>query len=276
MSRPPVSGATRLAAVIGDPVRHSRSPLLHNAAYEELGLDWVYVALPVSAGHGFAAVRSMVDLGISGLNVTMPHKADAADACDELTLEAMALHSVNTVVLRDNGTLLGASTDGEGFMRSLADEGVSVAGKSVLVIGAGGAGRAVVHALGAAGAEVTVAARRIEAARESALLAPDALAMLLSEIDSVVGESEVIVNATPVGMASESAPFNTDLLTPAHLVCDLVYQPAMTPLLEAAERRSAAIMGGIGMLLHQAAVAFELHTGHAAPIEAMRRAIAIL
>ena len=276
MSRPPVSGATRLAAVIGDPVRHSRSPQLHNAAYDELGLDWVYVALPVAAGHGFAAVRSMVDLGISGLNVTMPHKVDAADACDELTPEAEALRSVNTVVLREDGTLIGASTDGEGFMRSLADEGVSVAGKSVLIIGAGGAGRAVAHALGVAGAVVTVAARRIEAARESALLAPDARAMLMSEIDSVVGESEIIVNATPIGMAVEPPLFNTDLLAPAHLVCDLVYQPAMTPLLEAAEQRSASIVGGIGMLLHQAAVAFEMHTGHAAPIEAMRRAIAIL
>lgn len=276
MSRPPVSGMTRLAAVIGDPVRHSRSPLIHNAAYDALDLDWVYVALPVAAGHGFAAVRSMVDLGISGLNVTMPHKTDAADACDELTPEAEALRSVNTVVLRDNGVLLGASTDGEGFMRSLADEGVSAAGKRVLIIGAGGAGRAVAHSLGVAGANVTVAARRIEAAREASLLAPEARSVLISDLDALIAESEIIVNATPVGMASEAPPFNTDLLTPAHLVCDLVYQPALTPLLDAAERRSASIMGGIGMLLHQAAVAFEMHTGQAAPMEAMREAISLI
>jgi shikimate dehydrogenase len=276
MSRPPVSGMTRLAAVIGDPVRHSRSPLIHNAAYDALDLDWVYVALPVAAGHGFAAVRSMVDLGISGLNVTMPHKTDAADACDELTPEAEALRSVNTVVLRDNGVLLGASTDGEGFMRSLADEGVSAAGKRVLIIGAGGAGRAVAHSLGVAGANVTVAARRIEAAREASLLAPEARSVLISDLDALIAESEIIVNATPVGMASEAPTFNTDLLTPAHLVCDLVYQPALTPLLDAAERRSASIMGGIGMLLHQAAVAFEMHTGQAAPMEAMREAISLI
>ena len=273
MSRPPVSGSTRLAAVIGDPVRHSRSPLIHNAAYDALGLDWIYVALPVAAGHGYAAVRSMVDLGISGLNVTMPHKADAASACDELSPEAEALRSVNTVVLRDDGTLLGASTDGEGFMRSLADAGVNPSGKRVLLIGAGGAARSVVHALGLAGAQVTIAARRIEAARESALLAVNASAILISDLDAFIGENDIIVNATPIGMALEPPVFNTDLLMPAHVVCDIVYQPAITPLLDAAAQRSAYTVGGIGMLLHQAAIAFEMHTGHSAPLEVMREAL---
>ena len=115
-----MTGATRLCAVIGDPVRHSQSPRLHNAAYAALGLDRIYVALEVPAGHGRAAVRSIVELGIDGLNVTMPHKEDAAAACDELTPDAAALRSVNTVVRRPDGTLLGASTDGEGFLRSIS------------------------------------------------------------------------------------------------------------------------------------------------------------
>ena len=129
MNRPPVSGETRLCAVIGDPVRHSLSPRIHNAAYEALGLDRVYVALPVPAGRGAAAVRAMVDLGIDGLNVTMPHKEEAATACDVLSADASALRSVNTVVRRADGALVGDSTAGEGFLRALADAGCDPTGR---------------------------------------------------------------------------------------------------------------------------------------------------
>jgi shikimate dehydrogenase len=139
-----VTGETRLAAVIGDPVRHSRSPAIHNAAYAAAGLDWVFVALEVREGRGYDAVRAMPVLGISGLSVTMPHKADAARACDELTADAAALEVVNTVVLREDGSLWGDSTDGEGLVRSLADAGLDVDGRSVLLVGAGGAARAAV------------------------------------------------------------------------------------------------------------------------------------
>jgi shikimate dehydrogenase len=159
-----ITGTTALYAVIGDPVRHSLSPVLHNAAFAALGVDAVYVALPVPAGRGGAAVRALPVLGIRGLNVTMPHKADAAAACDELTDDAARLGVANTVTLLDDGRLLGDSTDGEGFVRALLDEGLDPAGRRVAVIGAGGAARSVVLALGRRDAAVTVWARREEAA----------------------------------------------------------------------------------------------------------------
>ncbi|MCU1456071.1 MAG: shikimate dehydrogenase, partial [Actinomycetia bacterium] len=126
------TAATRVAAVIGDPVGHSRSPAIHNAAFAALGLDWVYVALPVPAGRGAAAVRAVEVMGLSGLSVTMPHKADAAYACDELTADARALGAVNAISRRPGGGVIGDSTDGTGFIRSLADEGVDPSGARVL------------------------------------------------------------------------------------------------------------------------------------------------
>lgn len=269
-----ISGATRLAAVIGDPVRHSRSPELHNAAYAATGLDWVYVALPVPAGHGADAVRAMPVLGIRGLNVTMPHKATAAGACDELSPAAAALGAVNTVVLGERNTLRGDSTDGEGFLRSLADAGVDPAGATVLVLGAGGAARAVVLALGGVGASVTVVARRPEAGSAAALLAPGATSAPWAEAARLGTEAEILVNATPVGMADAADPTPAGLPVPGagQWAVDLVYHPARTGFIAAAEAAGARVIGGLGMLVHQAALSFEQMTGVAAPIDVMRRA----
>lgn len=268
-----ITGATRLAGVIGDPVRHSRSPAIHNAGYAAAGLDWVYVALPVPAGHGFEAVRAMPLLGIAGLNVTMPHKADAAAACDTSSADAAALGAVNTVVAREDGSLYGDSTDGEGFLRSLGDAGLDPAGRRVLVLGAGGAARAVVLALGRVGAGVTVAARRPEAADAAAALAPDGIGIVFGPaVEAALGRCDVLVNATPLGMAGEPVPTELAGIGPGHWVVDLVYAPSATPLLRAAAGAGAGTVGGLGMLVHQAALAFEQFTGVAAPLEAMRRA----
>jgi shikimate dehydrogenase len=264
----PITGETRLAAVIGDPVRHSRSPAIHNAGYAAAGLDWVFVALPVPAGRGADAVAAMPVLGISGLSVTMPHKADAARACDTLTADARALGVVNTVVLRPDGTIWGDSTDGEGLVRSLADAGLELAGKSVLVVGAGGAARAAVLALDRAGAAVTVTARRPEAADEAAQLAPSART---AGLDAGLGEKfDVVLNATPVGMAGETLPIAAP--GSGQWAVDLIYHPAQTPFLAAAATRGARVVGGLGMLVHQAVLGFEAMTGHPAPLAAMRAA----
>jgi shikimate dehydrogenase len=263
-----ITGATRVVGVIGDPVDHSRSPAMHNAAFEALGLDWVYVAFPVPRGAGAAAVRAVPALGLAGLNVTMPHKADAAAACDELSPEAAALGAVNTVV-HSNGTLVGHSTDGDGFLRALDDEGVTIAGRRTLVVGAGGAARAVTHALGRVGAQVTVAARRSEAARSAAALAPDGVAVGLDDL--AVDRFEVIVNATPLGMHGESPPFDTAELHAGQFVFDTVY-PAETPLLLKARAQGLRAAGGLGMLVHQGALSFSLWTGVAPPIDVMRAA----
>jgi shikimate dehydrogenase len=267
-----VTGATRIAAVIGDPVRHSRSPAIHNAGYAAAGLDWVYVACPVPAGRGGDAVRAVSVLGLAGLNVTMPHKEDAARACDTLSPDATALQSVNTVVRRDDGSLHGDSTDGEGFVRSLDDAGLDLAGRPVLVIGAGGAARAVVLAAARRGAAVTVAARRLEAAAAAAALAPGAVGAGLDRLEALAAGAEVVVNATPLGMQGEALPLPPEAVGAGHWAVDLVYHPAVTPFLARAEAAGARTVGGLGMLVHQAARAFELMTGEPAPLPAMAAA----
>jgi shikimate dehydrogenase len=263
-----ITGATRVVGVIGDPVGHSRSPAMHNAAFGALGLDWVYVAFPAPRGAGAAAVRAMPTLGLAGLNVTMPHKADAAAACDDLAPDAVALGAVNTVV-DSGGTLVGHSTDGAGFLRALDDEDVAIAGRRALVLGAGGAARANAHALGRVGAHVTVAARRSEPARSAAALAPDGVAVGLDEI--AVDRFDLIVNATPVGMHGEPPPFDTSELHAGQFVYDTVY-PAETPLVLEARARGLRAAGGLGMLVHQGALSFTLWTGVAPPLDVMRAA----
>jgi shikimate dehydrogenase len=264
-------GATRVVGVIGDPVAHSRSPAMHNAAFEALGLDWVYVAFPVARGQGAAAVRAVRALGLAGLNVTMPHKPDAAAACDDLTPAAASLGAVNTVVADQDGALIGHSTDGAGFLRALGDEDVDVSGRRCLVVGAGGAARAITHALGDAGADVTVAARRQDQARSAAALAPGGTAVPLE--DAPVEGVAVVVNATPLGMHGEPPPFDPARLRSGQFVYDTVY-PAETPLLSEARARGARAAGGLGMLVHQGALAFELWTGCAPPLDVMRAAAA--
>jgi shikimate dehydrogenase len=295
--RPALSGHTRVVGVIGDPVTHSLSPTLHNAAFDALGLDWVYVAFPVARGRGADAVAAVTALGLAGLNVTMPHKEDVAGACDELSPDAAALRSVNTVVARPDGRTFGDSTDGPGFLDALADEAIDVSGKPVLVLGAGGAARAVVLALGRAGAAVTVAARRREAAESAAALAPGAHAVPLGALAAGAGRPPastappaadnstalraadpsafaVVVNATPLGMSGgDPLPVDPEALHAGQAIVDLVYHPADTPLLTAARARGATAVNGLGMLLHQAARSFTLWTGGPAPLDAMRAAV---
>src|SRR5829696_4512929 len=227
-------GSTRVAGVIGDPVRHSLSPLLHNAAFAALDLDWAFVAFPVRAGGGSGALDAMRTLRLEGLNVTMPLKGEVADAVDRLAPSAAALRSVNTVVWV--GTeLVGESTDGPGLVAALrADEGFDPAGRRCLVLGSGGAARAVVHALATAGAaRVVVAARRPEAAA--------AVARLAGPVGATGGPeaadgADLVVDATPVGMPGHDPgpPVDADRLGPGQLVVDLVYDPPRTPLLDAA------------------------------------------
>lgn len=271
-----LSGHTQLAAVIGHPVRHSLSPAIHNAAFAATGLDWAYLAFEVLPGQGEAAVRAMVPLGIRGLSVTMPHKDAAAAAVDELTPEAMALGAVNCVVNHD-GHLVGHNTDGEGFVASLqVDHGIDPTGLRCAILGAGGAARSVIAALGRAGAaDVAVINRTPARAIEAARLAGD---IGRPAGTSDVAAADLVVNATSIGMgaeASESAelPLDPDLLRSGQTVADLVVHPRQTHLLRVAEQRGAVAVPGIGMLVHQAALAFKVWTGHEAPLDAMWKAV---
>jgi shikimate dehydrogenase len=267
-----ISAATRVAAVIGDPVRHSLSPVLHNAAYRALDLDWVYVAFEVPDGATAGALAAMRSLGLAGLSVTMPHKTAAAEACDELSSDAAALHSVNTVTPIAGGGLRGESTDGEGFLRSLRDAGVDLAGLDAVVLGAGGAARAVVLALARAGASVTVSARREAAAVDAAQLGIRAATCPWPERSRAASAAALVVNATPIGMGDDASPLPPEVFRAQHVVVDLVYHPIETALLSAARARGATVLDGLGMLVHQAALQVERWTGQVAPVAAMRAA----
>jgi shikimate dehydrogenase len=267
-----ISAQTRLAGVIGDPVRHSLSPVLHNTAYEVLGLDWVYVAFEVPADATTDALDAARALDLVGLSVTMPHKTAAADACNRLSDTSRALRSVNTVTLVD-GMLHGDSTDGPGFVRSVQETGHEPAGTRALVLGAGGAARAVARALADAGASVTVSARRADAAEAAASLAgPDTTTVPWAARDDAVADTDLLVNATPVGMDESASPIAAASLHRDLVVADLVYHPLETPLLAAARAAGAAPVDGLGMLVEQAGLQVERWTGRPAPIGPMRSA----
>lgn len=264
-----ISGSTSVAAVIGSPVRHSLSPAIHNAAFAAAGVDWVYTAFDVAAGGARQALEAMRALGIAGLSVTMPHKHDVADGVDVLAPAAIALHSVNTVVRLADGRLEGHSTDGAGFVASLTEAGIEVAGRLVVVIGAGAAARSVIDAVGRSGAgEIVVVNRTAEHAALAASLAGD-VGRVGSERD-VIG-ADIVVNATSIGMSAGTSggtsavgatggaagpvlPFDASLLRPGQVVADLVYHPLETPLLAAARAAGAITVDGLGMLVHQAAL----------------------
>ncbi len=269
-----VRGSTTVAAVIGDPVGHSLSPAIHNAAFAEAGLDWVYVALPVAAGNGAAAVDAMRVNGLGGMSVTMPHKDAVAAAADEVSDTVAALGAANCLVPVGDGRIRAENTDGAGFLAALAEEaGIDIAGRSVALLGAGGAARAVALACAEGGASGVLVINRSpdRAAACAALAAGVGKVVDVAEVSTV----DIVVNATPLGMGDDGAmPCDPGLLHHDQVVVDLIYNPLETPWLAAV--RAAGIEGhdGISMLVHQAAVAFTLWTGSVAPIEAMRAAVA--
>jgi len=254
-----ITGHTRVAAVIGSPVRHSLSPALHNAAFAQLGLDWVYVALDVEAGEAQRAIDAMRVFGLGGLSVTMPHKEAVAGAVDELDPAAAALRSVNTVVPRPDGTLVGHSTDGAGFVASLAAQGVSVAGRTVCLLGAGGAARAIADALARSGAaQVSVVNRTRSSADDTAALAGR---VGVAGVATDIRDADIVVNATSVGMGGSDLPCDPALLRAGQVVADIVYHPRLTGLLAAAASVGATTVDGLGMLVHQAALQQQLWHG---------------
>jgi shikimate dehydrogenase len=269
----------RLAALIGSPVAHSLSPAIHQAAFDAAGVDWSYVAFDVAEGRAAAALDAMRVLGIAGMSVTMPHKRDIADAVDRLEPAARALQSVNTVSW-DGDDLVGSSTDGAGFVASLAEVGIDVADARVAVIGAGGAARSVVDALGRAGStDITVLNRTREHAELAATLAAAASVGIASDI----GRADIVVNATSIGMRVDAIdhagvegdmPCDPSMLHAEQIVVDLVYHPIRTAWLVAADSLGARTVDGLGMLIHQAALQQERWIGVRPDTVAMRAAAA--
>lgn len=275
-----VSAATTVVGVIGDPVGHSLSPLLHNTAFVEMGLDWVSVGFPVAAGQAQSALAGMRALGIAGLSVTMPHKEAVAALVDRTTPVATRLDAVNCVTLA-SGELVGSNTDGEGFVAALRHgDGFEPEGKKCLVIGAGGAARAVILALAEAGAAEVIVVNRTEsrATVAAALAGPVGRVGRPEEAKT----ADLVVNATPAGMGqgqgrdagADPLPLDASFLVTGQVVVDLVYHPAVTPWLVAAGERGAVTHNGLGMLVHQAAVQLRSWTGQEPPVAAMWQAAA--
>jgi shikimate dehydrogenase len=245
----------RIAAVIGSPVAHSLSPAIHQAAFDAAGVNWAYTAFDVT--DAAAALSAMRLLGLAGLSVTMPLKEDVARAVDRLDSAAQVLHSVNTVSW-DGDDLVGSSTDGAGFVASLAAAGVEVDGARISVIGAGGAARSVIDALGRAGAaDITVLNRTRDRAEQAASLSKAASVGIVSDIS----RADIVVNATSVGMGvpiddATDADMACDpaLLRRGQVVADLVYHPLETAWMRAAADIGATTVDGLGMLVHQAAL----------------------
>jgi len=270
----PLSGATEVAGVIGSPIRHSLSPVLFNAAFAELGLDWAFLAFEVAPGGVEGAMAGFRALGLRGLSVTMPHKSAMAGLADRLTPAAGRLEAVNSVYW-SGSEVVGDSTDGAGFLDSLAAEGVDPAGMACAVLGAGGAARAVVLALAAAGAaEVVVINRSPEAARRAAALAGG---LARTGPPEEATRAALVVNATPLGMGGDPRmALDPALLRAGQVVVDLVYHPLTTPFLAAAAERGARPIGGLGMLVHQAGHQLRAWTGLDPPLSAMEAGAAAM
>lgn len=278
-----ITGKTNLVGVMGWPVKHSLSPIMHNAAFTELNLDWTYVPLPVRPENVEQALKGLAALNFAGVNVTIPHKQAVMRYIDELSDAARITGAVNTIHLH-NGKFWGYNTDAVGFINALAEANCHPKGMRVAVLGAGGAARAVVFSLARAGAESIVVLNRtaergaflvddLAAAFPGSFLSferltPDSLAALDHRID-------LVVNSTSVGMSPhiETCPWPPEVPMPANVVFyDLVYTPLETVFLARARAAGATAIDGLGMLVHQGAFAFEKWTGQPAPVEVMRQA----
>lgn len=253
--------------VIGDPVAHSLSPLLHQAMIDQTGAAYRYDVRTVRPEELPAFVRWAKDGGCAGFNVTMPHKEAILPLLDEVDTTAASCGAVNTVCIRE-GRAIGHNTDGTGFLDSLAGQGFYPQGRTVLLLGAGGAAKAVGHALAAAGAgRIIVCARRLERAAALAAQLPgcgEGIVLAQDAIQQAASACDLLVNATPLGMAGSPAFARLDFLQamPPHaVVYDLVYHPRRTALLEAAARQGLRTVGGIDLLIRQAVRAFTFFTG---------------
>jgi shikimate dehydrogenase len=278
---------TATYGILGWPVEHSRSPAMHSAAFRARGLEANYACFPVHPDDVADAVRGLKALGVRGANVTVPHKETVIRYLDAVTPEARAIGAVNTIV-REIDRLVGHNTDAPGLARSLDDAGVELDGARVLVLGAGGASRASVVGLAGRGASrIVVAARRLDQAErlvaELEAICPrtvlTAIELSREQLASELRETTLLVQSTSATLASSpdaagfAASLAIELMPASATVVDLVYRPLVTTVLARATERGLKVVDGLGMLLHQGALAFELWTHMPAPLEVMRAAL---
>lgn len=251
-----ITGHTRLAGVIGWPVSHSRSPRLHNHWLARHGIDGAYVPLPVAPVDLSAAVHGLRAAGFLGANVTVPHKEAVLALCDRVLPAGRRAGAVNTLVFGPDGTT-GTNTDGVGFTENLRAHGVDPAAGPALLLGAGGAARAIAAALLDLGVSVAVANRSVERAAALAAALPGLRVVPWAEREAALGAAALLVNTTVLGMTGQDAlHMPLDGAPPGLVVSDIVYAPMVTPLLAEAAARGFRTVGGLGMLLHQAVAGF--------------------
>ena len=282
-----INAATTLVGLFGWPVTHSISPQMHNAAFVARQMNWRYLAFAVSPDRVPEAVAALPALGLRGVNVTVPHKQAVMPHLQHWTPAAEAIGAVNTIVVEPDGQLTGDNTDGAGFIADLQAHNVAPAGKNTLVIGAGGSSRAVVYGLAEAGVNsVKILNRTVEKAVDLAAAMqsyfPECSIDSAAFPDDVTGsakDADLIVNCTSLGMEPriEGLPWEENVeFREDQIVYDLVYNPAMTRLLQLASTDGATAIGGLGMLVYQGAIAWEKWTGETAPVEAMQQATNII
>lgn len=276
-----ISGKTRVCGVIGDPIEHSLSPIMHNAAFQALDLDYVFLAFKVKPACVDEAVNGMRALNIRGLNVTMPHKKTVMESLDRIDLSAQIINSVNTVLNKEN-LLFGFNTDGIGAVKALKENGVALKGRKVLLLGAGGAARAIAYAIAKEADELAVLNRTVKDAQALARLVEKATNKRIvsaslepEDIDANLQDSDILINATSVGMKPhpEQTPVPIELLRSNLAVMDIVYNPLETKLARDAKALGAKVVSGVEMLIYQGAASFEIWTGKSAPVEVMRKAV---
>lgn len=282
-----ITGHTEVIGLIADPIRHSKSPMMHNTAFEALGLDYVYVVFETGLDGLEDAVKGARAMGIRGFNVSMPNKGPVMQYLDEILPAGQLCQAVNTVV-NDNGRLIGTSTDGEGYMRACREAGIDLTGQKMTLLGAGGAATAIAMQAGLDGVgEISIFNRRDEfwpravanaeklnreTGCRAAVYPLEDEAALRRELDS----SMLLANATSAGFGAqkELCPIPDEgFLRPELIVTDVIYMPEETKLLEMAKRVGCPTMNGIGMMLYQGAAAFRLWTGREMPIDAVKEAL---
>lgn len=268
-----ITGKTKIVGILGYPVGHSLSPLMHNAAFSALELDYIYVPLPVDPDHLGQAVAGLKAMGFVGANVTIPHKVTIMPYLDELDRSAELVGAVNTIVIR-KGRCIGYNTDVQGFIQSLTAKNITIKGKNAVIMGAGGAARAVVCGLIEHGIEqIIIGTRSNLKAQEFVKLFPAGTHIQGCDWhdESFVHnlqQCDLLINCTPIGMSANyevPLPINWQDLKSDAIICDLIYNPPFTQFLVQAQSRGHMVINGAGMLVEQGALAFELWTGQKAP-----------
>ena len=268
-----LSAKTKICLIIGDPVEHSLSPAMHNAGYEALGIDnqFIFLGAKVKVEDVETAVQAMRKMGIHGLTCTIPHKVAVMKYLDKIDETARKIGAVNTV-LNQNGKLIGFNTDWQGVVIPL-EKVTKLPGKKVMVVGAGGAARAIVYGLLKRGAKVTIFNRT----KEKAVNLAKEFNCLSGDLNNQeeIKDFDIIVNTTSVGMKplENETSISTEFITEKQIVFDIVYVPFETKLLKEAKKRGAKIVHGVEMLLHQGTAQFEIYTGHKAPENVMRKVL---